>query len=313
MANFSGKGLNINLTGINKTLTATATIFAGPKTATTSPAFAITFASASQLAVTTQPSASTVAGVAFAAQPVVTIEDQFGNVVTSGADSTRVVTAALTTGSGTLSGTVTATASGGIATFAGNNLSINLVGANKVLTLTTTGGVITSTTTSPAFAITFAPASQLAVTTQPSASTVAGVAFAQQPVVAIEDQFGNPVTSGSDSTVSVALTLTTGTGTLGGTTSIPAVAGVANFSGEGLNINLVGINKVLTATATVTAGTRRRRRVRPLRSRLRRRARWRLRRSPRRARWRGWHLRNSQWVTIEPVWESGDVRARTRR
>ena len=96
-------------------------------------------------------------------------------------------------------------------------------------TATVTAGTKTATT-SPAFAITFASASQMAFTTQPSASTVGGVAFAQQPVVTIEDQFGNAVTSGSDSTVSVALTLTTGTGTLGGTTSMNAVAGVANFS-----------------------------------------------------------------------------------
>jgi len=53
----------------------------------------------------------------------------------------------------------------------------------------------------------------------------------------------------------VALTLTTGTGTLGGTTSMNAVAGVADFTGKGLNINLVGADKVLTATATVAAGT----------------------------------------------------------
>jgi alpha-L-rhamnosidase len=99
-------------------------------------------------------------------------------------------------------------------------------------------------------------ASQLVVTTQPSASTVAGVAFAQQPVVTIEDQFGNTVTSGADSTVSVGLALTTGTGALGGTISMNAVNGVADFTGKGLSINYVGTDKVLTATATVAAGTR---------------------------------------------------------
>src|SRR5436190_1542303 len=95
--------------------------------------------------------ASTVAGVAFAQQPVVQIQDTFGNVVTSGTDSTRVLTVALTTGSGTLSGTVTKAAVAGVADFAGYLVSINVVGPYKVLTFTTTGGVITSTTTSPAF------------------------------------------------------------------------------------------------------------------------------------------------------------------
>ena len=79
VANFSGKGLNINLIGTNKMLTATATVTAKIKTATTSPAFAITSAPASQVAFTTQPSASTlVAGVAFAQQPVVTIDNHMG-------------------------------------------------------------------------------------------------------------------------------------------------------------------------------------------------------------------------------------------
>ena len=257
VASFSGDGLNINLVGTNKVLTATATVTAGTKTATTSPAFTITFAPPSQVVFTTQPSASTVAGVAFATQPVVTIEDQFGNTVTSGSDSTTNVALTLTTGTGTLGGTTSMAAVAGVANFSGKGLNINLVGTNKVLTATATVTTGTKTaTTSPAFTITFAPASQVVFTTQPSASTVAGVAFATQPVVTIEDQFGNTVTLGSDSTTNVALTLTTGTGTLSGTTSMAAVAGVANFAGDGLNINLVGTNKVLTATATVTAGTK---------------------------------------------------------
>src|ERR1019366_8481674 len=74
--------------------------------------------------------------------------------------------------------------------------------------------------------------------------------------VKIEDASGNVVTSGADSTVSVTLTLTTGMGTLGGTGTMYAVAGVADFTGKSLNINLVGTDKVLTATATVAAGTK---------------------------------------------------------
>jgi hypothetical protein len=243
VANFSGKGLNINLVGANKVLTATATVTAGTKTTTTSPAFAITFAAASQLVVTTQPSASTVAGVAFATQPVVTIEDQYGNTVTSGADSTRVVTAALTTGSGTLSGTTTATAAAGVANFAGNNLSINLVGADKVLTFTTTGGVITSTTTSPAFAITFAAANAYRITDAASGSPVAGAG--DQLTITLVDQFGNTVTSfSSDKTLTFSGLSTADNGThptvtdktgsavnLGTTEAITFASGVSSSAG----------------------------------------------------------------------------------
>ena len=82
------------------------------------PAFAVGHGAATQLAVTTQPSASSASSAAFAQQPIVTIRDAFGNTVT--ADSSTVVTAALTTGTGTLAGTVTETAAAGIADFAGN-------------------------------------------------------------------------------------------------------------------------------------------------------------------------------------------------
>ena len=90
-------------------------------------------------------------------------------------------------------------------------------------------------------------ASKLAFTTQPSASTVSGVAFAQQPVVTIQDAAGNTVT---DAINSITLSLTTGAGTLDGTLSMNAVNGVADFSGKGVNINQAGTDKVLTASAT---------------------------------------------------------------
>ena len=66
--------------GTNKVLTAEVT---GLTPATTDPAFAITESVATHVAFTTQPSTSTVAGVEFATQPVVTIRDAFSNTVTS--------------------------------------------------------------------------------------------------------------------------------------------------------------------------------------------------------------------------------------
>jgi hypothetical protein len=236
VADFSGKGLNIDLVGADKVLTATD----GGLTLATTNAFTITVAAASKLAVTTQPTASTVAGVAIATQPIVTVQDAFGNTITT--DSATVVTLALTTGSGTLSGTVTKTAASGIADFTGQALSIQFVGADKVLTAT--GGGYTAATTN-AFTITNAAASKLAFTTQPSASSTVSVAFTTQPVVTVQDAFGNTVT-GDTSTVTLALT--TGTGTLSGTLTKAAVAGVADFAGQGLKIDLEGADKVLTAT-----------------------------------------------------------------
>jgi hypothetical protein len=74
---------------------------------------------ASRLTIQTQPSAAATAGVIFARQPVIRVEDAFGNLCTG--DNNTVVTAARNAGSGILQGTLTATAINGIATFA--NLS----------------------------------------------------------------------------------------------------------------------------------------------------------------------------------------------
>ena len=75
----------------------------------------VTPSTPSLLVIQTQPSQTATAGQAFGTQPVVYEEDQYGNLETS--DNTTVVTAYLSTGSGSLTGTVTATVSGGIATF----------------------------------------------------------------------------------------------------------------------------------------------------------------------------------------------------
>jgi hypothetical protein len=222
----------------------------------TSGTFTVNAATANKLVFTTQPGNGT-GGSALSTQPQVTLEDQYGNTVTGTAQNVTVAIQNNAGPGGTLSGTTTVAVNTGtgVATFSG--LSINKIGTGYTLTATgstvdTTAGTIVSS----GFNVTVGAASQLVFTTQPSASTVAGVAFAQQPVVTIEDAGGNTVTSGADSTVSVGLTLTTGTGALGGTALINAVNGVADFTGKGLSINYVGTDKVLTATATVTAGTR---------------------------------------------------------
>src|SRR5262249_51870698 len=79
-----------------------------------------------------------------------------------------------------------------------------------------------------------AAASRLTIATQPSTNAVAGVAFAQQPVVRIEDQFGNLRSSDNSSAVSVARG--TGTGSLQGSTNLTAVGGVVAFTNLSYNI-----------------------------------------------------------------------------
>jgi hypothetical protein len=175
-------------------------------------------------------------------------KDAYGNNLTTGGST---VTITKQSGTGTI-GSVTSVGNG---TYTAMVTSPTATGSG-VFVATLGGAAVNSGTGSQTQAtVSYAPgpATHLAFTTQPSASTVAGVAFAQQPVVKVEDQYGNVVTSGSDSTVNVALTLTTGAGTLGGTASMAAVNGVADFSGKGLNLSKVGVNKVLTATATLSS------------------------------------------------------------
>jgi hypothetical protein len=92
-------------------------------------------------------------------------------------------------------------------------------------------------------------------TTQPSASSAEDAAFAQQPVVTIKDAAGNTITTGTDATATVTISLQTGLGTLAGTLTKQAVAGVADFAGLGLAIDTAGTDKVLKASAPTQVGT----------------------------------------------------------
>ena len=71
---------------------------------------------ASKLVMKTEPSSSVTAGGTFSTQPAVYVEDTYGNVVTS---DSSTVTATVGTGTGPLTGTLTAVASSGVATFSG--------------------------------------------------------------------------------------------------------------------------------------------------------------------------------------------------
>jgi len=96
--------------------------------------------------------------------------------------------------------------------------------------------------------VTTGPAAKLAFTTQPGGGQP-GAALAPQPVVTVQDAFGNTV----DSSASITLAITAGTptsggpGTLSGTKTVSAVSGVATFTN--LSIDLAGVGYQLTATS----------------------------------------------------------------
>jgi len=207
-----------------------------------------TLASENDLVIISVPG-STAAGTDFS----VTVEAQdSGGSPTNVTLDTEIVLSA--SGAGTLSGNTATILSGT------SSITLPAVQYTKAesITLTaavTSGDYLNASDPSSPIAVSHGAAAQLAFSTQPSASTVLNVPFATQPVVQIQDASGNLVTNGADATVNVALTLTTGIGVLGGTTSMNAVAGEADFVGKGLNISQAGTNKVLTATATIGAGT----------------------------------------------------------
>src|SRR5207247_114684 len=132
-----------------------------------------------------QPGGGT-GGTAWAQQPVVTVEDALGNTKTSGTGSAASVTVVIGTNlsSGTLGGTKTVTALGGIATF--TNLLIDKSGSGYTLTVTSTTPTITGQPASSAFNITVGSAAKLAYGQQPTATT-AGPAISPDETVQSQD------------------------------------------------------------------------------------------------------------------------------
>src|SRR5207237_65351 len=128
-------------------------------------------------------------------------------------------------GGGTLSGTKTVAAVAGVAKF--TTLSIDE--RRGGVTLNATDGALTMATSS-AFNITPGAAAKLIFTAQPT-NTVSTLTI-DNPTgvqVSVEDASGNVVTTDT-SNVTVAIGANPGGGTLSGTATVAAVAGVAKFT-----------------------------------------------------------------------------------
>ena len=214
-------------------------------TVATSGNIVVSPAPASQVTVKTQPSASVLAGAAFPQQPLVRVEDVYGNLRSS--DNSTVVTAVLDQGSGSLLGTLTATAVSGVATFANLNYQVA-----ETITIDFTSGSL-DLDTSTAVTVNPAAANQLVIQTQPSAVATAGVPFAQQPAIQIQDQFGNLCVTNNSTVVTASRNAGTGVGTLQGTVNVTAVSGIVTFANLAHNVAgtiSVDFNSSGLATAT---------------------------------------------------------------
>ncbi len=236
IATFSG--LSITGAAGAHTMSFTATAL----TAATSASFGLTAGAATTMAVNAGDNQSGTVGVALTTAPSVLVTDQSGNAV-----SGIAVTFAAATGGGSATGTATTTNASGIATVGSWTLGTT-AGAN---TLTATSGGLTGSPVTFSATGTPAPASQLTVTTQPSATATNGVALVQQPVLQLRDAFGNGV---SQAGVSVTATASIG-GSLAGTSTLSTNAsGQASFTNLVLN-GLLGSYTITFSSSGLTGAT----------------------------------------------------------
>src|SRR3989475_5233595 len=174
----------------------------------------------------------------------VTAHDAQGNVATGFTGSVTMALGVNPTG-GTLSGTTTVPAVGGVASF--GTLRVDKSGTGYALSATATG---LSVATSATFNITSGTATRLAFTVQPTSAT-AGATITPTVQVTAQDALGNTV-PGFTGNVRVAIGTNPTGGTLSGSLTVAAVGGVASFST--LSLNKSGTGYTLAATATGMSG-----------------------------------------------------------
>ena len=252
VATFSG--LAVVQAGSGYTITVTGNLAGVPLTAAVSNPFSVIAAAQTQLIVSNPPPSSVQAGAAFSL--TIGVADAYGNVDTaySGPISLRLLT-----GAGTLGGTLTATATAGLASFQG--LSLQTAATGDTIQATGTGGLLP--VTAGPIAVTAAAPAQLVVLIPPPTQVVAGAEFGMSVVA--EDAYGNKATQFSGA-VTIGLSSDPGGAPLsGGPFTVTASAGVASFpanslaldtaaSGYKLQATSGALNPATTAAITVTPG-----------------------------------------------------------
>ncbi len=262
---------NASFSGVNYGGT-TATIYIGASTSgltsACSTGVAITAGTPTKLIFSTEPSSSESAGVALGTQPTVSVDDAYGNLVTTATNSVTLASysdnACTTSAAGTLGATTNPlAASSGNATFAGVNYGGT---SGATIYIGASAGGLTSAC-STGVSITPGNPAKLIFSTEPSTSGTAGVAFVTQPAVTVEDAYSNVVTSATNSITLAPYTnstcTTAGTGTFGATTNpLAASSGVASFSGVNytksgtlyIGASASGLTSACSSAVSVAAG-----------------------------------------------------------
>ena len=174
----------------------------------------------------------------------VQVEDANGNLVTT---NSSTVTLSVGKGPGNITGTLSAQAVGGVATFTG--LSINQAGPYFI---TASDGNLKAGHSANFNVTPDTTTAHLVLTTQPATPVVVGKNLSPDITVAVEDQFGNILTTNRDS---ITLSIISGPsgGSLTGHAVIAAHSGVARFSN--ISLPLAGSYTIQAADAALIINT----------------------------------------------------------
>ena len=159
---------------------------------------------------------------------MIQIQDQFGNLRKT--DNSTVVTASIDQGSGSLFGTQTFTAVNGVVLF--TNLSYQIA---QTITIDFNASGLALDTFRPHRGRRGA-GKPLVIQTEPSGTATAGVPFAQQPVIHVEDQFENLCATNNSTVVTASRDAGSGSGTLQGGVNVTASGGVVMFTNLSHNV-----------------------------------------------------------------------------
>ena len=201
----------------------------------------------SQLVITTQPSATATAGVAFSTQPIVHIYDGFGNILVN--DNSTQVTATRAAGSGTLGGTVTRTAVNGVVSFTDLQYTVA-----ETMTIAFSSVPALTGATSTNVVVSHGPLSTFRVRASPCCSSNIGTQVAGTPFnISLEarDAFGNRVTSFTGT-----VNITGGAGTtIQGAPVLSAAFTAGRVNAQSVTVTNSGAGKSITVTNTAGAET----------------------------------------------------------
>jgi hypothetical protein len=210
-------------------------------TSATGVAFAVTPGAASTLTLVSGGNQSAAGGAALSAPIVVKVSDNFGNGIAgvtvsftpAATNGTANPTSAVTTAGGTAqtNWTIGGTAGPQTLNVSGSGLTPNPLAVSATATTTTVAG----------------PATQLVFSQQPT-TTAAGAPFSPAIQLTAKDAGGLVATTFTGN-VTVGISTNPGDGSLAGTLTVAAVAGVATF--PGLSINNTGIGYTLQATSSL--------------------------------------------------------------